>query len=90
MFFSKKEWMEWISYGVVGLFSLSMFVFGVMFPEYTFVNECYEVEQSVEFTENQREKLWRALIMEDVNEEKKVKITCLSYEYLKEIIDGWD
>ena len=90
MFFSKKEWMEWISYGVVGLFSLSMFVFGVMFPEYTFVNECYEVEQSMELTETQREKLWRALIMEDVNKEKQIKITCLSYEYLKEIIDGWD
>ena len=61
MFFKRKEWMEWISYGVVGMFSLAMFVFGLMFPEYTFVNECYDVEETVELTEKQREGLWELL-----------------------------
>ena len=90
MFFKRKEWMEWISYGVVGMFSLAMFVFGLMFPEYTFVNECYDVEETVELTEKQREGLWELLDEENTDKEGKIKVTCLCYEYLKEIIDGWD
>ena len=90
MFMKRKEWIEWISYGAVGLFSLAMFVFGVMFPEYTLVNECYEVEEVAELTENQRERLWDLLNKENTDKEGELKVTCLCYEYLKEIIDGWD
>lgn len=90
MFMKRKEWIEWISYGVVGLFSLMMFVFGVMFPEYTLVNECYEMGETAELTENQRERLWNLLNAENAKKEGELKVTCLCYEYLKEIIDGWD
>ena len=90
MFIRKKEFIELISYGIVGLFSLGMFVFGVMFPEYTLVNECYNVEDTVALTENQRERLWELLKGENTDKEGELKVTCLSSEYLKEIIDGWD
>ena len=82
--------MEWISYGAVGLFSLGMFVFGVMFPEYTLVNECYDVKNTAELSEEQREHIWKMLWDGTADEAEEVKVTCLSYEYLKEIIDGWD
>ena len=90
MFMKKKERIEWISYGAVGLFSLAMFVFGVMFPEYTLVNECYDVEETVELTENQRERLWDLLNADNTGKERELKVTCLCYEYLKEIMNGWD
>ena len=90
MSLTKKEWIEWISYGVVGLFSLSMFVFGAMFPEYTFVNECYEMEETEEPTEIQIERLQELLKTRTTDKEGELKVTCLSYEYLKEIMNGWD
>lgn len=99
---SKKEWMECISYGVAGLFSLSMFVFGAMFPEYAFVRECYGrvcldkacyAEEYDDRTcddsacENRGE---AEGILVPGSEEEKLRITCLSYEYLKEIINEWN
>lgn len=105
---SKKEWMKCISYGAVGIFSFFMFVFGVMFPEYTFVRECYatvdengaievehvrseiEAEREMERLQELLREKGTGLSMENSKkEEDEIKITCLSYEYLKEIINGW-
>lgn len=90
MLFRKKEFKECISYGVVGLFSLAMFVFGVMFPEYTLVNECCNVENAAELSKEQRDKVWELLKEGETGKKRELKVTCLGYEYLKEIIDEWD
>lgn len=107
MFLSRKEWIECISYGLVGLFSLSMFVFGAMFPEYTFVRECYDIvnvdgsdvaktSKENKEMENEIQRLQELLkgrdfcFSEEKDVDKEMKITCLGYEYLKEIINGRD
>ena len=75
-----KDWIECISYGCVGLFSAFLFVFGVMFPKYMFVEESFG---------NRQEGCRTGEIM-SLKElrEKDIRVTCLSYECLKEIMHG--
>ncbi|MBR1692560.1 MAG: hypothetical protein IJ711_07275 [Lachnospiraceae bacterium] len=82
----KKDWIECISYGWIGLFSLSLFVFGAMFPKYMFVEESFGNRRNAC---GQTYEPAQIMSLEDLRK-REIKVTCLSYECLKEIIDGWD
>jgi len=77
-----KDWIECISYGCIGMFSAMLFVFGVMFPKYMFVEEAFGNAEELREEE--------AIMSVEQLRAKGIKVTCLSYECLKEIIDGWD
>lgn len=83
-----QDYIELISYGLIGLFSASMFVFGALFPKYILVEESFAADkQAVESGFEISEVRTKLLLGEDV---ENLEITCLSYECLKEIIDEWN
>lgn len=87
-----QGWIELISYGMAGVFSATLFVFGALFPKYMFTDEGFgkktlteeRVELSVRQIEEIRQKLLQNEDMEDI------RVSFLTYECLKEIIDEWD
>ena len=48
------------------------------------------MEETEEPTEIQIERLQELLKAKTTDKEGELKVTCLSYEYLKEIMNGWD
>lgn len=89
-----RGYIELISYGAAALFSVSLFVFGTLFPKYMFVEESLGAgtqkpqEQTVSVGElremfNGQQGQWESVL-------KDVKVTSLTYECLKEIIDVWN
>lgn len=73
----KKDWIECISYSGIGMFSAAVFLFGILFPKYLFVQECFADADEVYGS-------GEVMSIEDLRA-MDLKVTSFSYECLKEL-----
>lgn len=78
----RKDWVECISYGAIGLLSAATFLFGVLFPKYLLVQECFADTDDTNAKE--------AVMSIEQLRARDIKVTSFSYECLKEILNEWD
>lgn len=83
-----QEYIELISYGIIGIFSMSLFVFGALFPKYILVEESFGTRETVVEGSLELSKVRQRLL--EGEDMEQIEITCFSYECLKEIIDEWN